>query len=87
MNDATPQPPSEIRRFIGLVLMVIGVLWMAATGLCTTIFGVSLLAEGSSDLAEASSIILLMLVYGGLSALAGFGVFAIGRWLRPRGPK
>ena len=84
MSNSTPQPPSEIRRFIGLVLLVIGALWMAASGLCTAVFGVGLLAEGGGDLAEASSIVLLMLVYGGVSALFGFGLYAIGRWLRPR---
>lgn len=84
MSDPTPQAPSETRRFIGLILVVIGALWMAASGLCTAVFGVGLLADGSSDLAEASSIILLMLVCGGVSALFGLGVYAIGRWLRPR---
>jgi len=48
------------------------------------VFGVGLFADGKSDLAEAGSIILLMLVYGGISALVGLGIFAIGRWLRPR---
>lgn len=85
MNTETPQSSGELRRFIGLVLIVIGALWMAASGLCTAVFGISLFAEGTtSDLAEAGSIILLMLVYGGVSALAGLGVYAIGRALRPR---
>ena len=81
-----PSPPAgEIRRFVGLILIVIGALWITASGLCTGAFAISLFAgSGGSDLAEASSIILLMLVYGGISALIGFGIFAVGRALRPR---
>lgn len=81
----TEQAPNELGRFIGLILIAIGVLWMVASGLCTAAFGVSLFWEGTaSDLAETSSILLLMLVYGGVSALVGLGVYAIGRWLRPK---
>jgi len=80
-----PQAPNEVGRFIGLILIVIGALWIAASGLCTAVFAVSLFVDGGgTDLAEASSILLLMLVYGGGSALIGLGVFAIGRWLRPK---
>lgn len=87
MNDSAPQQPGEIRRFVGLVLIVIGALWMAASGLCTAIFGVTMFVSDAGNLAEAFSILLLMLLYGGVSALAGLGIFAIGRWLRPRTPK
>ena len=84
MTEQTPQAGSEIGRFFGLILSVIGVLWMAASGLCTAVFAVGLFADGSGHLAEAFSIVLLMLVYGGMSALLGFGIFVIGRVLRPR---
>jgi hypothetical protein len=76
-------PPGEVRRLLGLVLIVIGVLWMGASGLCTAAFALSLFAGGDGDLAEASSILLLMLIYGGGSVLVGLGVYALGRWLRP----
>lgn len=68
----TAEPPpggGEIRRFIGLVLIAIGVLWMTATGLCTAGFAVSIFADsGGGSLGEA------------------FGIYAIGRALRPRRP-
>jgi hypothetical protein len=82
MTEQTPAG-NEVGRFIGLVLIVIGVLWMAASGLCSAGFAVALFAEGGGNASDALSVLSVVLLYGGLSALLGFGVFAIGRVLRP----
>lgn len=74
----------EIRRFVGLILIVIGALWMSASGLCSAAFAISLFADGGGNLAEGFSVVLLIAVYGGISALFGLGVYAIGRAMRPK---
>ena len=82
---SAPPPPNEIGRFFGLILIAVGALVMALSGLCTAAFAVMLLAESpGANLGEALSFLLLALVYGGIAALAGLGLFAIGRWLRPK---
>jgi hypothetical protein len=72
----------SIARFIGLILIVIGVLWLALTGLCSAAFFVTLLTEGA-DLREALSILPMILLVGGFSAGMGLVALIVGRALRP----
>ena len=75
--------PGEIRRFIGLILIVIGVFWLAVSGLCSAAFLVSLFI-GGGDFREALSIVPMILLVGGFSCGIGFAVIAIGRAMRPK---
>ncbi len=82
MTGENPSTGGEIRRFIGLVLIVIGALWIIASGLCSGGFLISLFATGG-DIREAFGIIPMIVLVGGISAGFGFGLYAIGRALRP----
>lgn len=65
-------------RFIGLILVVVGALWLVLTGLCTAVFAVGIAGEGNlNDIGGVLSI-------GVPSALIGGAIYAIGRWLRSR---
>lgn len=70
----------SIGRFIGLVFIVIGVLWLTLTGLCTVAFAIGLLGEG--NLGDIGVILTIAVP----SALIGGVIYAIGRWLRPKAP-
>ena len=77
------QSRGSIRRFIGLILIVIGTLWLAASGLCSAAFFVSLFTTGG-DFREALSIVPMILLVGGFSCGIGFAVVVIGRAMRPK---
>ena len=68
---------SEIGRFVGLLLIVVGVLWLVLTGLCSAAFALALIGEG--NLNDVTGV----LAIGVPSALIGGVIYAIGRWLRP----
>ena len=79
----TEQPAGhEIRRFIGLVLIVVGVLWMGVSGLCSAAALVMMPLMGG-DMRELLSSLPMVLLIGGFSGGLGFAVYAIGRALRP----
>ncbi len=82
MTETTP-PPS-ITRIVGLILITVGVLWMAASGLCSAAFFLMLLTESPSDAREVLSITPMVLLVGGFSAGIGFVVYIVGRALRPK---
>ena len=73
-----PPPGNDLARFIGLILVVIGALWLVLTGLCTAVFALGIAGEGNlNDVGGVLSI-------GVPSALIGGAIYALGRWLRPR---
>lgn len=76
MNE--PKPPTTVTRLIGLILIVIGTLWLVLTGLCSGAFLIGLLGEG--NLRDIG----VVLTIGIPSALIGGAIYAIGRWLRPK---
>ena len=82
MSEPTSPPPS-VKRIIGLVLIVAGLLWTAASGLCSAAFFVTLFTEGG-DLREALSIVPMIVLAGGLSVGIGLIVYIVGRALRPK---
>jgi hypothetical protein len=85
VSDAPQNTAGPIRRFVGLALIVVGVLWIGASGLCSAAFFVGMLIEGSNaDIREILSIIPMIALVGGFSAGIGFVLFVIGRALRPR---
>lgn len=69
---------SDLARLFGLILIVIGVLWLALTGLCTAAFAIGLLGEG--NLGDISVILTIAIP----STLIGGLIYAVGRWLRPK---
>jgi hypothetical protein len=78
-----PAPPSSVKRMIGLILIVLGLLWTTASGLCSAGFVVMLFTEGG-DLREALSIVPMVVLVGGFSVGIGFVVYIVGRALRPK---
>lgn len=79
----TDEAKGSVRRIIGLVLVTIGVLWMAGAGLCSAAFVVTLFTEGG-DVREALSIIPMIVLVGGFSIGLGFVFYTVGRALRPK---
>jgi hypothetical protein len=74
----SPPPASNLSRLIGLILVVIGTLWLVLTGLCSGAFLVGLLGEG--NLRDIGAVLSIAVP----SALIGAAIYGIGRWLRPR---
>lgn len=73
-----PIPPATVSRFIGLILVAVGTLWLVLTGLCTAVFAVGVVGEGNlNDLTGVLSI-------GVPSAFIGIAIYAIGRALKPK---
>lgn len=73
----SPSPANDLTRLIGLILVVIGTLWLVLTGLCSGAFLIGLLGEG--NLRDIG----VILTIGIPSTLIGAIIYAIGRWLRP----
>lgn len=63
--------PLGCKNIVGILLMIVGILVMLASGLCTVIFTVNMPAE-----------ILAFLIYGGIPFLLGFGLYTLGNGLR-----
>jgi hypothetical protein len=78
MADPAPAPNNTTGRFVGLVLISIGVLWLVLTGLCTAAAFVSLASEG--DLTDLG----MILVFSVPSAILGGAIYFGGRLLRPK---
>lgn len=78
--SAQPPPGDPFGRFIGLLLMGFGVLWIAFCGLCA--FGVmSTVVTESAGSSDALGSTLVVLVISGLAAVGGYAVFIAGRSL------
>ncbi len=79
----TPHPPSsggEVRRLIGRILLALGAIWMALSGLCSGAFLISMLVD-DPHFQEIFSIFLMILLVGGFSVGIGFVVYISGRGL------
>lgn len=74
-------------RFFGAALAVIGLLWMALTGLCTAVvWGQSFVGVAlGTDLSELFAMIPFTLMIATICMLPGFLIWLLGRWLRDRG--
>ena len=80
---ATPPPThSASGRFVGLIFMSIGVLWLGLTGLCT--LGTFATLIGSDGLSAGLGDVALILIVAVPSALIGGAVYFVGRLLRPK---
>ena len=72
------EPRNSTGRFVGLILMSIGALWLVLTGLCTAGALVTIAAQG--DLTD----ITLILIFSVPSAIVGGAFYFGGRFLRPK---
>ena len=68
----------ETKRFFGLILVVIGILMLVFTGLCTVSVLLFLLQSYSVNAND----LLMIVVFAGPAALLGWGCYAWGRSLR-----
>ena len=83
MSDASPKESGSVRRFVGLIFIVVGVLWMSAAGLCSAGFFVSILVDGA-DFREVLSIVPMIGLVGGFGVGIGLVIYVVGRALRPK---
>ncbi|MCE9521886.1 MAG: hypothetical protein K8S25_05575 [Alphaproteobacteria bacterium] len=80
MSDASKKSSSDLSRLVGLMLIVIGVIWLVTTGLCSAAFAIGLADGGNSN------DMIIILVVGVPSAVIGGVIYWIGRLLRPISP-
>ena len=73
---------NDTKRFFGLVLIVAGAIWLLCTGLCTLVF----LTFVMRAYGLASSDMQTIIIVAGPSALIGWGLYTLGRRLRPKAP-
>ena len=78
MVEPAPQQHSASARFVGLILISIGVLWLVLTGLCTAAAFITMMTDGG--LGD----IMLILPFTAVSAILGGAVYYVGRLLRPK---
>ncbi len=78
--------PSEARRVFGLILIVLGILWMALSGLCTAV-GLFFTVPASFGQYGNASFMFLAIVPGGISIAIGWAVWLGGRALKRAGEK
>jgi hypothetical protein len=77
--QATPHP---IKQFIGLILVVVGMLWMVASGLCS--LGVIVMGfSQTKDSSVAWDFLPVVVGVGGTSIGLGLAFYVVGRLLRP----
>lgn len=70
-----------VQRFIGLLLTVIALLWMAFSGLCAVWLIGGMIVDGGASSSDFWGFGFMILVISGLSAAAGYAVFLVGRGL------
>ena len=70
-----------VQRFIGLLLVIAAVLWMAFSGLCAAWMIGGMFTDGGPARSDFWGWGFLILVVSGFSAAAGFAVFVVGRGL------
>lgn len=75
--------PGSVQRFFGAALIGVGALMMLLCGGCGALFLVSFLVSAvQSPNAGGVGMAIFPLVMGGLPALAGLGLYVVGRNLR-----
>jgi hypothetical protein len=80
----TEQSPSGgVAGFFGLILLVIGALWMTASGLCSAGLLAQMFIDGASG-GEMLSSGMMIAMFGGISGAFGFALYAVGRIMRPK---
>ena len=78
MAEPAPAERNASASFVGLVLISIGVLWLALTGLCTAVAFATLAQQG--NLGDS----MWVLVFAAPSAILGGSLYLVGRLLRAK---
>lgn len=73
-----------MKSVFGGILLAVGLIVMTLSGLCSGVFIVMMLAEGSFD-SEMLSILMMPLIVGGVPFVIGLGLFVLGRVLLREG--
>lgn len=81
MNEPSG-PAKGSRAFFATILIVVGILWMALTGLCTAGVLISSIVENPSF--EMLRVIPLIAVIGAICIGPGWAIWMAGRWLKQR---
>jgi hypothetical protein len=82
MTAPIPQPPPRRRwSAAAIALLVVGLLILIPSGLCTGVFAIPMLADWSS---EATSYLLVVLVYGGPFIAIGTALVVAAFAVRPK---
>jgi hypothetical protein len=81
MSGDTEQT-NDTKRFFGLLLMAVGVIWLVTTGLCTLVFASFVVQSYQLNVGDVST----MLIVAGPSALIGYAIYSVGRAMRPNKP-
>lgn len=76
--------PTSGRSFFATALIVVGVLWMTLTGLCTAGFVVSMFGAGAPGGAETLNVLAFVLFVGAVCFAPGFLIWLGGKALRRR---
>jgi hypothetical protein len=87
MSEPASDLPSPGRMAGGMALIVIGLLILVPSGLCTAAFGIGALSDmfsSPSAAQEAFSIMLEVLLFGGPFIAVGAALFYAGRRMRRR---
>lgn len=82
-NGAAPTNRSG-RGFLATVLIVLGVVWMALTGLCTAAYSIMTLTSTGGSADERFGWFTVFFVFGVVLIAPGFIMWLIGRWLARR---
>lgn len=76
MSQPEGQPPRPHWTTLSVVLVIIGLLILVPSGLCTGLFGIGAMLEGGSP-GESLGILLIALLYGAVPiAIGGVLVYA-----------
>ena len=78
------EAPNANGSFSATFLIVVGIAWMALTGLCTAGFAVSSFFGGANDLANIISVLTFVLIVGAICIAPGLVFWLIGRALKRR---
>ena len=76
MNDQPPRERDPVPRFIGWFMIAVGLLWITLSGICT----ITMLAQTDTD-PNSHGLNMLFAGVGVISAVIGFAIFMLGRWL------
>ena len=87
LDASGPLPPKPKRPHtgLGIALIVLGLLFLIPSGLCTGIFGLGAIWGAITDPAnagDAASVVVMALMFGGIPLAIGIALTVVGNSLR-----